>query len=168
MLSCFRDDSRKLSQFSLRFSNGTLIEKNGSKSIVFIPTTYMNHSGRAVKEICEFMSHHCENFDYIVMYDDLDLPLGKLRYRKKGGPGGHNGIKSIIEETGTKDFYRLRLGIGNENSGRIPDFVLSRFDEGELPLARNLSALVHESLECFINHGIDRAMTDFNGKQAST
>ena len=110
--------------------------------IYCLPKTYMNLSGFAVAEIMHF--YKIDIKDVLIVYDDISLPLGTLRFRENGSDGGHNGIKSIIKETGSKDFPRLKAGIGPQPSG-IPSerFVLSRFletEEGELKKVIQIAA----------------------------
>ncbi len=103
------------------------------KVILLKPLTYMNRSGESVKGFVKFFK--LEPQEVLVVYDDLDLPLGKIRLRKKGSSGGHKGLKSVIEQLGTDNFPRLRVGIGRpERKEEVVNFVLSPFKEGELPI----------------------------------
>ncbi|WP_110926084.1 aminoacyl-tRNA hydrolase [Bacillus massiliglaciei] len=103
---------------------------NGEKVILLKPLTYMNLSGESIAAVMDFYKAEIE--DVVVLYDDLDLPTGKIRLRQKGSAGGHNGIKSTIAHLGTSDFNRIRIGIGRP-AGRIPitDYVLGRFTAEE-------------------------------------
>ncbi|GEL78258.1 aminoacyl-tRNA hydrolase [Tenuibacillus multivorans] len=102
----------------------------GEKIILVKPQTYMNLSGQAVKKIVDYYS--IDPQDILVIYDDLDLPSGKIRLRQKGGHGGHNGIRSIIDQLGTKEFNRIRFGIGRpETNMDIIDYVLGKFSKNE-------------------------------------
>ncbi len=104
-----------------------LIEKvnvNGEQIVLMKPQTYMNNSGDAVGRAVRYY-HLNPTRDVLVIYDDLDLPAGKIRLREKGSAGGHNGIKSIIAHLGTDQFCRIRVGIGSENKHDTIDFVLS-------------------------------------------
>ena len=125
------------------------------------PMTYMNESGLAVRAALE--KHHIEPSDAMIVYDDLDLVLGRIRILAAGGAGSHKGMKSIIQALGTEEIPRLRIGIETETrqeSGR--DFVLDRFSKDEwvqvLPAVR--SAV--EAIDVFCDRGIDEAMTRFN------
>src|SRR5699024_1925566 len=98
----------------------------GEKVILLQPLTYMNHSGEAVRPLLDYYDISLE--DLLVVYDDLDLPTGKVRLRMKGGTGGHNGMKSIVQHVGSKDFKRIRLGISHpEEYHDIIDHVLRPF-----------------------------------------
>jgi len=98
---------------------------------LFWPTTYMNNSGTAVKQILDKFGLSCENL--LVVYDDINLPLGKMRIRKTGSDGGHNGMSSVIYDLGTEDILRLRLGIGPLPDGADQvDFVLGKFNSDEV------------------------------------
>ena len=125
------------------------------------PMTYMNESGMAVRTVLE--KHRIEPSDAIVVYDDLDLVLGRIRILAAGGAGSHKGMQSVIQTLGTEEIPRLRIGIeieARDNSGR--DFVLDRFTKEEwgqvLPAVR--SAV--EAIDVFCGSGIDEAMTRFN------
>ena len=94
------------------------------------PLTYMNNSGLAIKNF--FQKKNFNEFSLIVIHDDIDMKLGKIKIKEKSGHGGHNGIKSIIKELGTNDFIRIKIGIGKpENKEKIPEYVLSNFSNNE-------------------------------------
>jgi PTH1 family peptidyl-tRNA hydrolase len=125
------------------------------------PMTYMNESGMAVRAVLE--RHRVEPYDALIVYDDLDLVLGRIRILAAGGAGSHKGMQSVIRALGTEEIPRLRIGIedeAREESGR--DFVLDRFSKNEwnqvLPAVR--SAV--EAIDVFCGRGIDEAMTRFN------
>ncbi|RFU60332.1 aminoacyl-tRNA hydrolase [Bacillus sp. V59.32b] len=103
---------------------------NGEKVLLLKPLTYMNLSGESIAAVMNFFKAELE--DIVVLYDDLDLPVGRIRLRQKGSAGGHNGIKSTIAHLGTQEFNRIRIGIGRP-VGRIPviDYVLGRFMKEE-------------------------------------
>ena len=124
-------------------------------------TTFMNNSGLAVRQILN--QFDLQTDEILVVYDDIDLPLGKIRLREKGSAGGHRGIRSIIETLATNQFARLRLGIGPQDEG-VPseDFVLTDFRPAEKEL---VEAVLEESYECILtilNNGIRPAMEYFN------
>lgn len=133
----------------------------GRKITLIKPTTYMNLSGTAVKKA--LAGTKTEAQDCLIIYDDLNLPLGKIRMRESGSAGGHNGIKDIIEKLGTDQFPRLRFGIGHHfTKGKQVDFVLSAFSEEEqeeLAQARKKAA---DAALSFVNDGIERAMNYHN------
>ncbi|MDF7637502.1 aminoacyl-tRNA hydrolase [Leuconostocaceae bacterium ESL0958] len=96
------------------------------------PTTYMNDSGQAVRAFLDFYGGHVE--DVLVLSDDMDSPFGKIRFRKKGSAGGHNGLKSIMAHTNSQEFLRLKLGIGHPDHEQqaVIDYVLGRFSKSDL------------------------------------
>lgn len=127
------------------------------------PRTFMNRSGDAV--VCLISSYALQPADVLVVVDDLALPLGVIRLRRRGRAGGHNGLKSIIEALGTTNFPRLRLGIKPERP--IEDtvaFVLSEFDEHERPLVDAVIARAIEAITVFLREGVDGAMSRFNSR----
>lgn len=98
----------------------------GEKVLLLKPLTYMNLSGEAIRAVIDYYQIDIE--DVVIIYDDLDLPAGKIRLRQKGSAGGHNGIKSTIAHLGTQEFNRIRIGIDRPPKGmKVPDYVLSRF-----------------------------------------
>ncbi len=102
----------------------------GEKVLLLKPLTYMNLSGESIRAVIDYYQIDLE--DLLVIYDDLDLPVGKIRLRQKGSAGGHNGIKSTIAHLGTQEFNRIRIGIDRPQQGmNIPDYVLGRFREHE-------------------------------------
>jgi peptidyl-tRNA hydrolase, PTH1 family len=125
------------------------------------PLTYMNLSGRSVGRA--FRYYKMAPADVIIVYDDLDLPPGKLRLREKGGSGGHNGMKSIIEHLGTEEVARLRIGIGRPAPGwEGADWVLSRFGKEDAPLFAQALEQAVAALETWVADGILTAMNRFN------
>jgi len=135
---------------------------DGERLILAKPQTYMNLSGQAVVPLMRFYKIPIENL--LVIHDDLDLPFGTLRLRPSGGTGGQKGMESIVEKLGTRDFARLRVGIGRPPGRMDPaDFVLHDFDpdqEAFLPVIRQNAV---DAIRRFINAGIEKAMTEFNG-----
>ncbi|MCR5149045.1 MAG: aminoacyl-tRNA hydrolase [Eubacterium sp.] len=133
----------------------------GEKVMLVMPQTYMNLSGEAVGEIVRF--YKLSPADIIILYDDIDLDIGKLRIRAKGSAGGHNGIKSIISHIGTETFDRVRIGVGHKPEGwDLADFVLSRFSKDELPIVRESVSRAADAIEVMITSGIEAAMNKFN------
>ncbi|MDD1368386.1 aminoacyl-tRNA hydrolase [Bacillus sp. MHSD17] len=105
---------------------------NGEKVILLKPLTYMNSSGESIRPLMEYYKIDVE--DFVVLYDDLDIPVGKLRLRMKGSAGGHNGVKSTISHLGTQEFQRIRMGIDRPKNGmKVADYVLGRFTSEEIP-----------------------------------
>lgn len=133
----------------------------GRSVILAKPQTYMNKSGDAVGPLAKY--YKIEPGDVLVIYDDLDLPLGTLRLREQGGAGGHNGMKSIIHHLGN-DFPRLRVGIGRP-PGRMPPsaYVLQDFGDDEWPVVAQVLDRVADAVGVFLRDGVDLAMSRFNG-----
>lgn len=133
----------------------------GRQLVLLKPTTYMNLSGQAVSKALRIFDVVPQ--DCLVVTDDLNLPPGKLRIRKSGSDGGHNGLSDIIERLGTTDFPRMRIGIGNDfPKGRQADFVLSPFGPDERAVIDELIPKAADASLCFVREGIDAAMNRFN------
>lgn len=133
----------------------------GEKVMLVMPQTFMNLSGESIGEILRYYKLTPE--DLSVLYDDIDLDIGKLRIRAKGSAGGHNGIKNIIAHIGTTEFDRVRIGVGHKPEGRdLGDYVLSRFSSEELPVVRDSVSKAADAIEVIITTGIDAAMNKFN------
>jgi len=127
------------------------------------PQTYMNNSGRAVAAIAR--RNGCDVGDILVIVDDKDLPLGKIRLRNGGSAGGHNGLKSITECLGTDAYPRLRMGIATDFMNQVDElsaFVLSRFQPEEMKFANEMAQQASCAALCWIEHGIEAAMNRFN------
>ncbi len=130
------------------------------------PTTFMNLSGQAFPYFMRELGASIE--DIIVAYDDIWLPLGRIRIRKSGSDGGHNGVKSIIEALGREDFARIRIGIGPKLQGmRLAEYVLSEFSDDELKILYDVLSMASEAFEVIIKDGIDKAMSLFNSKEVT-
>ena len=133
----------------------------GTRVILARPQTYVNVSGEAVRDLRR--RHRLRPQDIVVVVDDLDLPLGRLRLRASGSAGGHNGLKSIIEALGTTEFPRLRVGIGRPAEGVDPaDHVLTRFTSDEQAVVDAALDRAAEAIETAITEGIETAMNRFN------
>lgn len=124
------------------------------------PETYMNLSGRAVQGL--LMIHGVKSRNLLVVYDDFDLPLGALRLRERGGPGTHNGMRSILQALGTQEFPRLRVGIGSAADREARDFVLGDFSGEELATFEATRERAVEAIETILARGITVAMNRFN------
>jgi peptidyl-tRNA hydrolase, PTH1 family len=132
----------------------------GDSVMVAKPLTYMNLSGDAVRLL---MNAYLESpGDMIVVYDDIDLPLGKLRIRPNGSSGTHNGMRSIIAEIATENFPRLRVGIGVSEQGRLRDYVLDEFSADEDPIVARAVERAVDALFLFVRGDLKRAMNLFN------
>ncbi|MFN5515881.1 MAG: aminoacyl-tRNA hydrolase [Cyanobacteriota bacterium] len=135
----------------------------GQKVILLKPSTYMNRSGQAVRAVVDW--HKLSPEQVLAIYDDLDLPLGRLRLRLSGSAGGHNGMKSMISHLGTQDFPRLRLGIGKSPDGQeTVGHVLGRFAPQEIPLVEESLKLAVAMAEGCLRDGVPKTMSLYNGK----
>ena len=142
-------------------------EVGGEKLLLAKPRTFVNASGKAVGCLASKYGVHLN--DLLVIYDDLDLPLGKIRLRRSGGSGGHKGMKSIISTLRSEDFSRIRVGIGrpkveelSNNEDVVVNYVLSNFTPQEERLIKPVIARVAEAVDCFLTQGIEVAMSKFN------
>jgi PTH1 family peptidyl-tRNA hydrolase len=134
------------------------------KVILAVPLTFMNLSGSAVKGLMN--RYHLDAADILVICDDMDLPFGKIRIRPKGSSGGHRGIKSVIEDIRTKDFSRLRIGVGRpDNRMEAAEYVLSNFNKKEAPSLKKILLTAVECCEMWVNKGVVEAMNNFNAKE---
>ena len=129
------------------------------------PTTFMNRSGRSVREAFDF--YKVDLGSLLVVCDDFSLKLGKFRFRPKGSSGGQNGLKDIALQLGTDDFARLRVGIGSPGLRDPADFVLSEFSASEKSLVDDCVIEAARAVEWWCRDGIDVAMNEFNGKDLS-
>jgi PTH1 family peptidyl-tRNA hydrolase len=139
----------------------------GEKLLLARPRTFVNLSGNPVA--CLVRKHDITLSDLLVIYDDLDLPLGKIRLRQSGGSGGHKGMNSIIYALGSEDFPRIRVGIGRPqgekqptNEDAIVNYVLSGFSPQEEAAIKPVIATVSEAIDYFLTQGIEAAMSKFN------
>ena len=128
--------------------------------LIIKPTTFMNLSGEAVRAVIDY--YKIAIVDIIIIYDDLSLPLGKIRFRANGSDGGHNGIKSIIQHLGTQNFTRLKIGIGPQPNLPSEVFVLQNFTKEELEILKPLLGIAKQGIACYFNEGISVAQNKFN------
>ena len=124
-------------------------------TLLLKPQTFMNLSGRAIRQVMAF--HKWQPEQMLVIYDDAALPLGTLRFREKGSAGGHNGIKSILEHLGTDTFPRLKIGIGSSQPGNMIGHVLGKFSPDERPLLENTLATALQAVQLARSQGIAAA-----------
>ena len=134
---------------------------NGEKLFLLKPITYMNLSGESISAIMDYYQIEIE--ELVVIYDDLDLPVGKIRLRQKGSAGGHNGIKSTIAHLGTQDFNRIRVGIDRPNNGmEVSDYVLSRFTNEEQEEMSRVVNACSEAIEYWLENPFLQVMNRYN------
>ena len=135
----------------------------GQSFLVMKPMTFMNRSGSAVTKSLAHSQSRLE--DMIVCYDDLNLPLGEIRMKQNGSAGGHNGIQDIIDQTGSREFPRLRFGIGNDfPRGMQVEYVLSRFSSSEKDIVDQAIEQAVDALTTYIRADLTTAMNHFNKK----
>ena len=134
----------------------------GCKCLVMKPQTYMNLSGEAVREAVQFYKIPADHV--LVIYDDISLPVGKLRVRPTGSAGGHNGIKNIIAHLGTQDFPRVKIGVGAPEGGgaEMVDWVIGAPSQAERKVLVESFEKAIQAAECIIEHGCQQAMNQFN------
>lgn len=139
----------------------------GCKVILVKPQTYMNLSGESIRELADYYKIDTRS-ELLVISDDISLPPGQLRIRKKGSAGGHNGLKNIIALLGHDEFQRIRLGVGEKPGGYdLADYVLGRFDAKERKLADGAVEEAAEAVRVLLAKGVDAAMNRFNRKHTS-
>lgn len=136
----------------------------GSEKVILLkPQTYMNLSGQSVREIMNFYKIPEENL--IVIYDDFDLPIGSIRVRKSGGPGTHNGMKSVIQELGSRKFPRVRVGIGSSDGSTI-QFVIGKVGKDEQQILNEAAEAAASAATDIIRIGIENAMNIHNTRKS--
>jgi PTH1 family peptidyl-tRNA hydrolase len=152
------------SRFQARLSR---VERGGSTVLLAEPETFMNSSGESVGGLMRFYQVAPERT--LVVVDDADLPLGEIRLRPGGGTGGHHGLESVMQHVGSRDYPRLRIGIGRQNGlRRITGHVLGRFSADENALLEQVLDRAAGQMECWLDAGIQKAMSQFNGAVSPT
>jgi PTH1 family peptidyl-tRNA hydrolase len=154
--------SPQASRFQERFQAevAELIE-DGDKILLVKPLTFMNLSGRSVRQIVDFYQVPLE--DLLVVCDDINLPLGKLRFRARGSHGGHNGLRDIQNHLGTAEYSRLRIGVDAPGEDDAIGHVLGRFRPSERPLIEDAIQLAAQAVMVWVHHGTEKCMNDYNG-----
>lgn len=144
------------------------LRSGGERIILLKPTTYMNKSGQSVRAVLDWYKLAPEQV--LVIYDDMDLPVGRLRMRLSGGAGGHNGMKSIISHLGTKAFPRLRVGIGatekgGDRDGAVVSHVLGRFAPEDRKIVDAVIPMSVDAIDLSLRKGVERSMNLYNGRE---
>jgi PTH1 family peptidyl-tRNA hydrolase len=146
-------------RFRARIARG---ERDGGRVLLCQPQTFMNLSGETVGAMKAFYQLPLKRV--LVAVDDADLPLGEIRLRAEGGSGGHHGLESIEQHLATREFARLRIGIGRTDGAReITDYVLARFNADEAALMEKVLVRAAGQAECWLDDGVEMAMNRFNG-----
>lgn len=131
------------------------------KVMLLKPQTYMNLSGESIKEVVDFYKLKLQ--DLIVIYDDMDIEVGTIKIRKKGGPGSHNGMKSVISNLGKDEFSRIRVGIGKpENKNDMINYVIGHIPESEFERLDKSTTIAKDAIIDIVLGGIDKAMNKYN------
>lgn len=147
-------------RFQGLFAEG--LATSGNKIRLLKPLTYMNRSGQSVRAVTDWYKINPQSV--LVIYDDMDLPTGKLRMRLSGSAGGHNGMKSIISHLGSQDFPRLRIGIGKSNGGKEAiSHVLGKFTPQEAKIVEEVLYTSVKAVELSLKEGIEKSMNRYNG-----
>ncbi|MBX9626356.1 MAG: aminoacyl-tRNA hydrolase [Gemmataceae bacterium] len=150
------------STFRERFEALVAEAKEGGEAVLLVkPLTFMNLSGRSVRAALDFYKLPPDAL--LVVCDDFNLPLGKLRLRAKGSHGGQNGLRNIQDQLGTDGYARLRIGVGQPNPGDAVDHVLSRFKPAERAAVQDAVALAAQAVVAWVRGGTEAAMNRFNG-----
>lgn len=147
-----------------KFNGRFALERIGEERVIFLkPETYMNLSGESIRPLMDF--YQIDLADIVVIYDDLDLVPGRIRLREKGGHGGHNGIRSTIDHLGTKEFKRIRLGVGRPpGQMSVVDYVLGRFQKNEIDDVTESIQQAADAVEAWLDKPFVDVMNTFNAK----
>jgi PTH1 family peptidyl-tRNA hydrolase len=146
-----------------RFQAQVAESNEGTQPVLLVkPETFMNLSGRSVRQLVDF--YQLPVGDVLVVCDDINLPLGKLRFRAKGSHGGHNGLRNIQEHLGTQDYARLRIGVGAPNENLV-DHVLSRFRPSERKVVEEAVRTAAQAAIVWVHQGIEAAMNRYNSSK---
>lgn len=149
----FKENSR-LKCYITKFS------ANNEEFLLIKPTTFMNLSGEAVRAVVDYYKIDLKGV--LVVYDDLSLEIGKIRFRADGSDGGHNGIKSVIQHLGTKNVARLKIGIGPQPNIPSEVFVLQNFSKEELDKMKETLSIAKDGIACYFTKGITEAQNQYN------
>lgn len=145
-------------KFKALFGTGSI---NNEKVVLLKPQTFMNLSGESVREAIDFYKIELENI--LIIYDDIDLSPGKIRIKKSGGPGTHNGMRSIVQHLGTENFARLRVGIGKpEGHMDLVEYVIGHINQEDIELLEDGIDLAVKAVDTIISENIDVAMNMYN------
>lgn len=142
-------------------SRNTRTQFQGKEIILLRPTTFMNESGKSIKGCVDYYELKAENI--LIIHDDIDLPVGKIKVIRNGGAGGHKGVLSIIHDLGTLQFPRIKIGIGRPRYGEtVEDYVLAPFYSDEKGIVEKVIPTAVQACELFVSEGINTAMNHIN------
>ncbi|MBP5342559.1 aminoacyl-tRNA hydrolase [bacterium] len=162
VLNAFAEQNNYKFKNKREFKGEIYIDKN---FILLKPDTFMNLSGDSVRKVVNF--YKIDPSDILVICDDFNIPFLKLRLRMKGSSGGHNGLKSIIQNIGSEDFPRLRIGLGEPDENDIVDYVLSKFSKADLDKFKSLYSKTNDLIDEFIlDRSIDLIMNRYNTNES--
>lgn len=155
-------NKNNLPNFKEKF-NGLYIDCiiDGERFILLKPLSYMNLSGVVIKKFVDYFKIDIQ--DILIICDDLDMPIGKLKLKYQGSSGGHNGLKNIEENIGTREYKRLKLGIGNDKEISTKDYVLSKFNNQQLKIIDEQIELVSKIIDDYFILSFDKLMNKYNG-----
>ena len=139
------------------------VYRNGEYFILLKPLSYMNLSGTVIKRLASFYKIKPE--DILVIHDDLDLPVGKIKVKFKGSSGGHNGIKNIIENLKTEIFPRLKIGISKNDNINTIDYVIGEFSSNDLEIINKIISFTPSIIDDFLDYDIEKVMSKYNGEE---
>jgi len=150
-------------RFQERFQAEIAEWMNGAEKVLLVkPLTFMNLSGRPIRQIVDFYQLPVEQL--LVVCDDVNLPLGKPRWRAKGSHGGHNGLRDIQNHLGTSEYGRLRIGVDAPGQDNMVDHVLGRFKSGERAVIDDAVATAAQGVDLWVREGIQKCMNQYNGE----
>ena len=154
----------KINNFKTKY-NGLFakVYRNGEYFVLLKTLSFMNLSGTVVSKFANYFKIKPE--DILVIHDDLDLPVGKIKIKSKGSSGGHNGIKSIIEYLKTEEFNHFKVGVGNNKNIETKDYVLGKFNKKELDIYNKLFTFSSNIIDDFLDLNIDKVMSKYNGEE---
>ena len=156
-------NTKCLGSFKEKF-NGVFLDVNinGERVIFLEPLTYMNLSGDSVKKYADYFNINID--DILIICDDLDMPLGKLKLKKSGSSGGHNGLKSVELAFSSVNYKRLKIGIGNNKNIETKDYVLGKFNKDEFNILNEKMKIVNNIIDDYLKIDFDKLMNKYNKK----
>jgi len=151
-----------IDRFKTKF-NGLFakVYRNGEYFILLKPLSFMNLSGTVVKKFANF--YKIDTKDILIIHDDLDMPVGKIKIKVKSSSGGHNGIKSIIDNLKTEEFCHFKIGIGKDGNIPVKDYVLGKFDKKDLEKINSIYSFSSSIIDDFLDYDIEKLMSKYNG-----